>query len=92
MTQCSCGTEWTGLVECHCPTCHKSFSSEANFDEHRTGDYDTGRRCYTTEELLAMTVGKALRPRFKQSPQKDGRMVWVTWSAGESWWDKGSND
>lgn len=88
MTYCSiCSTEWTGLSECHCSSCHKSFSSIANFDDHRTGDYDEGRRCYTEEELLALRVGKGTRPRFKAAEQKNGRVVWVSWSDGEStWW------
>lgn len=87
MTQCTCGAEWYGEKECHCAACHKCFSSEKNFDDHRTGDYDTGRRCYTTEEMETLTVGKSGRLRYSQSPQKDGRVVWVSWSAGDKkWW------
>lgn len=33
--RCSCGRNWTGLVECHCTVCHKHFSTVANFDAHR---------------------------------------------------------
>jgi hypothetical protein len=85
MTQCSCKTEWTGLVECHCVNCHQSFSTDRNFEDHRTGDYDTGRRCYTADELATLTLQPSGRLRFKASPQKNGRVVWVSWSEDREW-------
>ena len=30
---------------CVCPTCGEVFSTIANFDRHRKGDYETGRVC-----------------------------------------------
>lgn len=36
-----------------CPTCGKGFNSIAAFDKHRTGKFGVGRRCMTTEEMLA---------------------------------------
>ena len=83
MTQCSCGAEWTGLVECHCVVCHQSFSTDRNFEDHRTGDYEVGRRCYSPTELSALTLLPSGRLRFKASAQKNGRVVWVSWSEGE---------
>ena len=83
MTQCSCGTEWTGLVECHCIVCHQSFSTDRNFEDHRIGDYEVGRRCHTPAELAELTMQPSGRLRFKASKQKNGRVVWVSWSEGE---------
>lgn len=32
---CSCGAVWGGHSTCHCPTCHRTFSSISGFDRHR---------------------------------------------------------
>lgn len=36
-----------------CRGCDQHFNSNAAFDKHRTGDYKTGRRCRTPEEMIA---------------------------------------
>lgn len=37
-----------------CPTCNEYFSTENNFDKHRTGEYGNGsRRCMTLNEIIA---------------------------------------
>lgn len=43
-----------------CPTCGKFFNSTSAFEKHRTGTYEEGRRCMTTEEMLAakMAINK----------------------------------
>lgn len=75
----SCGRGWTGLKECHCVTCHESFSTESNFDRHRVfladGDW-SGRRCLSPEELSALRT-KSGKPVLEQSSRKYGR-VWVS--------------
>ncbi|TWS23186.1 hypothetical protein FK268_12770 [Tsukamurella sputi] len=35
---CDCGAQWTGLVTCHCPTCHCTFSGITAFDRHRVDE------------------------------------------------------
>lgn len=42
----------------HCTGCHESFNSDTAFDKHRTGDYDTGRRCMTADEMTAKGMSK----------------------------------
>ncbi len=39
--------------KCQCRACGKYFRSTHAFDKHRTGDYETGRRCRTTQEMEA---------------------------------------
>lgn len=34
-----------------CPSCHRRFSTERNFDAHRSGAHQTGRHCRTETEL-----------------------------------------
>lgn len=74
-----CGRGWTGLKECHCATCHESFSTESNFDRHRIfdvdGDWET-RRCLTPEEMVALRT-KSGSAVLDQSQRKFGR-VWVS--------------
>jgi hypothetical protein len=36
-----------------CPGCGKFFNSTAAFDKHRTGAYETGRRCLSAKEMTA---------------------------------------
>lgn len=48
--RCRCGREWVGAVEAHCTTCHRHFSTPANFDAHRVGD--PGRCVDPTERKL----------------------------------------
>lgn len=47
-------TLWPGSQTCECPTCGRFFSTTANFDRHREGDYgnDT-RRCLSADEMTA---------------------------------------
>ena len=37
--------------QCQCTACHRTFSTEANFDKHRKGDYATGRHCVDPKTL-----------------------------------------
>jgi hypothetical protein len=37
LARCTCGREWNGLAQAHCPTCHAHFSTVGNFDRHRPG-------------------------------------------------------
>lgn len=30
-----CTNRWTGMKMAHCPSCHETFSTPANFDRHR---------------------------------------------------------
>ena len=82
----SCGRGWTGMNECHCDTCHQSFSNETNFDRHRVfgveGDWST-RRCLTPEEIGALKT-KSGRPVLVESQRKFG-MVWVGAGGAERW-------
>jgi hypothetical protein len=84
-----CGRGWTGLKEAHCASCHESFSTEMNFDRHRTfdvdGDWNT-RRCLTAEEIGRMRT-KAGRPVLVQTERKHGS-VWVS-AGGDAYWDGG---
>lgn len=44
MTICRhCSTTWTGLKIAHCATCHRTFTTPANFDRHRAGIRENGR-------------------------------------------------
>ena len=74
-----CGRGWTGLKECHCGSCHQSFSTEANFDRHRVfdvaDDWST-RRCRTEGELTALKTKSGLSV-LMQSQRKHGS-VWVS--------------
>lgn len=38
---------------CRCSGCGQLFNSVGSFDGHRTGPYAAGRRCLTTEEMMA---------------------------------------
>lgn len=74
-----CGRQWEGLKECHCASCHESFSTEANFDRHRVFDRDgdwSSRRCLTPAELAALTNRNGT-PVLAQSQRKHG-FVWVS--------------
>lgn len=43
-----------GSEQCECPTCKRFFSTTANFDRHREGDYgDDSRRCLSPDEMVA---------------------------------------
>jgi hypothetical protein len=42
-----------------CPSCGLHFNSTAAFDKHRTGKFETGRRCRTQDEMTG--AGMALR-------------------------------
>jgi len=59
----------------HCTECHESFNSDTAFDRHRTGDFDTGRRCMTSEEM----TGKGMSLNAKG--------WWIT--ATSDHWNKG---
>jgi NAD-dependent SIR2 family protein deacetylase len=37
--------------QCQCTACHRTFSTEANFDKHRRGSYTEGRYCVDPESL-----------------------------------------
>ena len=74
-----CGRGWTGLKECHCASCHESFSTEANFDRHRvfrkTDDWNT-RDCLSAVEMADLRTKSGVRV-LEQSERKHGR-VWVS--------------
>ena len=42
-----------GSRACCCPTCDEYFNSVAAFDKHRTGTYETVRRCLAPDEMTA---------------------------------------
>jgi hypothetical protein len=42
-----------GDNQCQCSACGALFAAVSTFDRHRTGDYDSGRRCLTVGEMLA---------------------------------------
>lgn len=42
-----------GSQRCQCAACHQYFSTTSNFDKHRVGDYEAGRRCRTAKEMVA---------------------------------------
>lgn len=69
---CRCGREWTGLSQAHCPTCHRHFSTVANFDRHRPGS--TG--CQYPADVL----NRKGEPVFKATVNRFGT-TWV--GAGE---------
>jgi hypothetical protein len=41
-----------------CAACLQYFNSITAFDKHRTGEFSEGRRCLTTDEMLAQHFGK----------------------------------
>ena len=41
-----------------CAGCDEFFNSTAAFVKHRTGDYETGRRCLTVNEMTAKGMVK----------------------------------
>ena len=41
----ACGDWWTGLSRSHCPSCHRTFSTDSAADKHRIGKHGTDRRC-----------------------------------------------
>ncbi len=66
----------------HCVVCHMSFTSNSGFDRHKTGTYDTGRRCKTEAELT----------EANWSCSDDGNKVWrLPGSTGIAWWEKNKN-
>ncbi len=74
-----CGRRWNGLAEAHCPTCHLQFGSDTGFDRHRTGDYATGRRCMTVDELLKPRIWKGVEGKPTLVPiERHGGTYWVT--------------
>lgn len=54
--RCSCGREWTGLAQAHCPSCHAHFGSVIGFDRHRV----TGR-CVDPAGITARTGRRVFR-------------------------------
>lgn len=38
---------------CQCAECLRAFSRTSGFQRHRTGEYGSGRRCMTEDEMLA---------------------------------------
>lgn len=80
MSTCDCGAAWSGTKIEHCTVCHKSFSSTAPGDMHRTGEHGVTegpnrRRCRTTEEMLELR-DKHGQPRLAARPNKYGTEIW----------------
>ncbi len=42
-----------GSSRCECAECGQFFSTTSNFERHRAGLYDTGRRCLTPADIQA---------------------------------------
>lgn len=40
-----------------CPSCGQLFNSSAAFDKHRTGDFQSSRRCRDGLEMLSLGMG-----------------------------------
>lgn len=74
---CRCGAWWTGLTAGHCTGCHRSFTSIAAFDRHRSGSHaaDT-RQCLDPATVLTEKGEPALVPANKP---------WIGWSLPGSW-------
>lgn len=53
---CSCGARWPGLSACHCPTCHRTFTTVGNFDRHRVGPM--GNRHCADPESVGLVLNK----------------------------------
>lgn len=67
---CRCGRQWTGLAQAHCPTCHRHFSTVANFDRHRPGT----KGCQDPATLTRRNGN----PVFKPTENAYGT-TWVGW-------------
>lgn len=49
-----CPNWWTGLRSGHCATCHRSFTSVAAFDRHRSGSHARGTRHCVDPEVVGL--------------------------------------
>lgn len=45
-----CASTWTGHRPAHCGTCHRTFSTVANFDLHRSPEGEHGM-CLSPEDI-----------------------------------------
>lgn len=74
---CNCGQRTVSLVQGHCPTCHRQFSTVAAFDKHRQviprreGGDGVGRRCLDPATILELDG----TPVFSASEERYG-VVW----------------
>lgn len=57
----ACGMSWTGVLICHCATCHLTFTSVHWFDKHRYR-----RRCRTEAELAKVGLAPNHRGRWRR--------------------------
>lgn len=55
-----CPARWGGLNTAHCPACHATFTTVANFDSHRAGSHDRGaRHCVPPATVGLVDAGRA---------------------------------
>ena len=82
---CRCGAWWTGANTCHCPGCHRTFTSQSACDKHRTGSHERDtRHC-----LDPATIAHGPRSKHAGEPMLvDAGRDYPCWgfaSTGE-WW------
>ena len=70
-----CGRRWSGLAQCHCPTCHRHFGDVKAFDRHRRDD-----ACLDP----ATVKRRDGQPAFEQTIRPSGP-VWHVWSPTPHW-------
>lgn len=79
-TQCTCGREWEGLVECHCSGCHRHFRTVTWFDLHLVlaADGETSR-CVDPATVTYRSGGKKGEPKMRLAHGHHGDL----WTSAE---------
>ena len=70
-----CGRRWSGLAQCHCPTCHRHFGDVNAFDRHRRND-----ACLNPADVRRRDGW----PAFVAVDRPSG-VVWSRWSPTPHW-------
>jgi hypothetical protein len=64
-----CTNRWGGLNTAHCGACHKTFSTVAAFDMHRTGSHAKGTRSCLPPAGAGLVLGdRAYRCWVRKAP------------------------
>ena len=66
-----CQGWWGELKTAHCTQCHRTFTTPANFDRHRTGSHTGARTCIPPTEAGLVDAGRAY-PCWGQPGRDDG--------------------
>jgi len=69
----TCGAWWTGLGRAHCPSCHRTFSTDGAADKHRIGKHGIDRRCADPATVGLVAVTKPYGVLWQHPGPEDGR-------------------